>query len=220
MDVKIKALSALFVAAVILGSIPLLVSANGNANEWPLGKDIASTFRGVLGRHQGDVEGFIFETKVSVADTIDAKLDVIDSYIHGEDGLRVKVAWVKEQQESAIADFQADGDRETLVMEMQGLARELADTARTMGDIGGVLHGLSEGLAGDLKARAEGLAGDLQACKEDATEVANAVLDALKDEGVVPAQEVIEKLKEEGVIPVELPELPELPEEVPPEGAP
>lgn len=215
-----------------------MVSANGNANEWPLGKGIASTFRGVLGRHQGDVEGFIFETKVSVADTIDAKLDVIDYYIHGEDGedgvsgLRDKIDALRANRENLIAALQAgvDTDGNAFTMEdfemgMKDLATDLADTARTMGGIGEELHGLSEGLAGDLQARAEGLADDLQACKDDATWVANAVIAALTDAGF-PAQAVIEKLKEEG-IPVEVPELPELPEvpgelpgEVPPEGAP
>jgi len=225
MNAKIKALSAFFMVAVILGSVPLLVSANGNVNEWPLGKDIASTFRGVLGRHQGDVEGFIFENKVSVADTIDAKLGVIDEYIHdGEGSLRGKIDALRVRRETLIAALQAGVDTEgneftmeDFEMGMKDLATDLVVAAKTMGKIGEKLYELSEGyeIAGPLKARAEDLADDLQACKEDATWVANAVLDALR-ERKVPAQAVIDALKEAEVIPVEVPELPEeVPAELP-----
>jgi septal ring factor EnvC (AmiA/AmiB activator) len=147
-----------------------------------LGKDVANTFRDIIKHHQSDIEDFIFETKVSVANTTEAKLDVIDFYIN--DTLRAEIEEVKIKREELVAALQAgEIDNDTFTMEMKDLASDLVEVAKTLGVIGEELRALSEALAGDLKARAEQLTVKLQFYADEMASVGQAIADEMGSRG-------------------------------------
>jgi septal ring factor EnvC (AmiA/AmiB activator) len=157
-----------------------LVKAQNSAGT--LGKDVANTFRDVIKHHQSDIEDFIFETKLLVANTTDAKLDVIDFYIN--DTLRAEIEEVKASREKLVADLQAgDIDGETFAMEMRDLASDLTEVAKTLGVIGDELRALSQDLAEDLQARAEQLNAGLQLWADEMASVGQAIADEMRNRG-------------------------------------
>ncbi|MEM2129682.1 MAG: hypothetical protein QXZ70_03685 [Candidatus Bathyarchaeia archaeon] len=141
----------LAISAMLVGSSVLVaVNAQNNETEEPVGKEIASTFREIAKTHQGDIEDFILETKVDVAETNEAKLDILDEYINGT--LRAKINEVTSEREALIAQYEAgEIDNETFRMEMKALSLSLATTAKTMGELGEKLGKLGQNLAGALE---------------------------------------------------------------------
>lgn len=191
MNVKLKNLFVLlmFSAIFVGGSMFVLVKAQNG--EGTLGKDVANAFRDVIKHHQSDIEDFIFETKFSVANTAEAKLDVIDFYIN--DTLRAEIEEVKIKRGELVAALQSGAiDSETFAMEMKDLASDLVDVAKTLGVIGEELYALSEGLAGDLKARAEQLVAELQFWAEEMASVGQAIADEMGSRGF-PVPEIPEQ---------------------------
>jgi len=89
MNVTLKMLFVLFAVSAILVGGSMFVAVNAQNGEGQLGKDVASTFRDVIKHHQSDVEDFIFETKVIVANTTEARLDVIDFYTNDTLGAKI-----------------------------------------------------------------------------------------------------------------------------------
>lgn len=183
MNVTLKSAFVLLLivsAMLVGGSTFVLVKAQNGAGT--LGKDVANTFRDVIKHHQSDIEDFIFETKVYVASTAEAKLDVIDFYIN--DSLRAEIEEVKIKRGELIAALQAgDINNETFTMEMKDLASDLVDVAKTLGVIGEELRALSEGLAGDLRARAEQLNAELQFWAEEMASIGQAIADEMGSRG-------------------------------------
>ena len=208
----LKGVFALFVVSAIVGSCMFVAVNAQNNNEGQLGKDVASTFRDIVKRHQSDIEDFIFETKVIVATTAEARLALIDLYIN--DTLRAKIEKVNLEREALVADLQAgEIDNETFTMEMKDLASTLADVAKTMGVIGEKLHELGEELAGELKARAEQLVADLQASADEMASAGKAIRDEMRNRDL-PVPDIPEKpdIPDRPEIP-ETPEQPEIPEQ-------
>ena len=178
MKVRSKSIFVLFVVSAILVVSSMLVSVNAQNGEGTLGKDISNAFRDIVKHHQSDVEDFIFETKVSVANTKEAKLDVIDGYIN--DTLKAEIEEVNLEREALVAALQAgEIDNETFTMEMKDLTSDLVDVAKTLGVIGEELHALSEDLAGDLQARADQLVADLQAVADEMASAGKAIGDEM-----------------------------------------
>jgi gas vesicle protein len=230
MNVTTKSFFALFMISAILMGSYLFLSVEAQDSEGSLGKDIANAFRDIVRSHQSVIEEFILDTKLTVASTHEKRLDVINSYIN--ETLRAEINRVKQEREELIAQFKAgEIDNATLVIELKDLASDIAYVAKTMRTIGEELSELGKDLGEELKTRAEELSDDFQAVEEEATSVANEVLDALSTADVPVAQEVVdalteaelpveeaaENLPEEPEVPEEVPEVPEVPEDVPEE---
>jgi gas vesicle protein len=191
MNVTLKSMFVLSLFSAILVGGSIFVSVRAQDGTETLGKDIANTFRDVIKHHQSDIENFIFETKVSVADTMEAKLDVIDFYIN--DTLRAEIEEVQIKREELVAALQAgEIDNKTFTMEMKDLASDLVDVAKTLGVIGDELHALSEDLAGDLKARAEQLTAELQQWAEEMASMGQAIADEMSGRDL-PVPEIPER---------------------------
>lgn len=228
MNATTRGFFALFMISTILIGGYSFLSVKAQDSEGSLGKDIAGAFRDIVKSHQSVIEDFILETKLTVANTQEERLDIIDSYIN--ETLRAKINSVKQDREDLIANFTAgEIDNETLAMELKDLARDIAEVAKTMGTIGKELSALGKDLGGELRTRAEELSDDLQAFEGEASSVADEVLDALVEADVPVAPEVLDALSEAELpveevaqkvleqVPEEVPAEPELPEEVPPE---
>lgn len=209
MNVRSKSIFVLFVVSAILVVSSMLVSVNAQNGEGTLGKDISNAFRDIVKHHQSDVEDFIFETKVSVANTKEAKLDVIDFYIN--DTLKAEIEEVNVEREELVAALQAgEIDNETFAMEMKDLTSDLVDAAKTLGVIGEELHALSEDLAGDLQARADQLVADLQAFADEMASAGKAIGDEMSSRDL-PVPEITDGQPETPETPEQTDGQPEIP---------
>jgi|GEM_PF-3873366 phosphoglycerate-specific signal transduction histidine kinase len=180
MDSKFVSALAIFTVSVILIGLPAWAAVKAQSSNGTLGKDIAETFRSVIKKHQNNIKEFILETRLSVANTTQAKLEVIDFYIN--ESLRTEIEEVKKRRAELVAALQAgEIDNETFTMEMRDLTSDLVDVAKKLGIIGEKLHALSEDLAEDLKTRAEQLTGELEDFSDEITSVAEAVADEMRN---------------------------------------
>jgi len=210
MDGKTKVLSAFFVVAVILGSMPLMVSASGN-NKWPLGVEIAGTFDEILSAHQTAIDTFITEHKLLMAETQEERLTILEGKTSE---LRTTIEEVNEAREALIADLKAGTiSGKEFAAEMRSLATDLASVAKSMGDLGKTLGDLGKELSGELRARAEALSDELKAIGTEMAEEGRAIAEEMSGRDLPVPEDLPGKSKAEE-------EPPEEPPRGPPEGVP
>lgn len=196
MDTKIKALSAFFVVAVILGSMPLLVSADSN-NKWPLGVEIVGTFDEILSAHQTAIDTFITEHKLLMAETQEERLRILEEKTSG---LRTTIEEVNEAREDLIAELKNGTISEKeFAAEMRSLATDLASAAESMGELGKTLGDLGKELSGKLRARAEALSDELEAIGTEMAEGGRAVAEEMRGRDLPVPEDLPGKGKPEEV---------------------
>jgi hypothetical protein len=162
MNATLKRTFVFLAISAMLVCSSVLVAANAqNNSEEPVGKEIASTFREIAKGHQNSIENYIMQAKVDAAQTADEKLEVIDQYLTG---LKGAVEDTKAAREALIAELDAETiDGETFGMQLKDIAIELANTAKTMGDLGVKLGEIGQELAATLTAAYQALAQELAA---------------------------------------------------------
>lgn len=176
MKVGIKALSTIAVLALMLGSMPLIAFAN-NDGQWPLGVEISGRFDEIISVHQAEIDAFITEHKVLMAETQEERLDIIEGKINE---LRDAIAEVDGAREALLADLQAGTiSGEDLAAEMRNLATDLVSTAKSMGELGKLLGDLGKELSGTLKDRAQALSQDLSDLGDEMAEAGRAIAEEM-----------------------------------------
>jgi hypothetical protein len=170
-----KLVFAVVLAACVLAS-PIIVLGRGNGAS-PLGLEIAATFDEVITAHQTAIDDFITEHRLLIAETNDARMAILEEK---HTALHAKLAEVNETRTALIDDLQAGTiDEEEFSAEMRALATDLASTAQSMGDLGGLLSELGQSLGVTLQARADALSAQLQAMGDSMAGVGQSIADEL-----------------------------------------
>jgi peptidoglycan hydrolase CwlO-like protein len=188
-----KKMMIVAIAAMLVCSSLLVIASAQPTNE-PVGKEIASTFKELAKSHQSDIEDFILEKKVDMAQTNEERLDIIDNYV---ENLRTTIEEVNAARQDLIAKFEAgEISVEEFRVEMKALSQDIAATAKTMGGLGEKLGTLGQDLGEANRARAQQIVSGLQ---EFAQEMAQA------------GQTIGNQLSEKGLNLPEIPQIPNLP---------
>jgi hypothetical protein len=199
------ALSAIVVAVLTVASVQMAVFAVGNGVT-PLGLEIAGKADEVLTGHQTDIENFITEHQVIIAETQEARLGIIEDK---KNELTTAIEDSKTARQELITAFEesdkTEEDREDFIAGMKALATDISSAAQSMGALGEDLGGLGQDLAEQLKARAQALSDEMGQAESEVAAVGTAIAEDMSGRDL-PIPDNIP-------IPDEVP--PELPEEVP-----
>lgn len=214
-------ISAIVVAALMVASMQMSVFAVGNGVT-PLGLEIAGRADEVATGLQTDIEDFITEQQVTMAQTQEDRLAIIEEK---KAELMAAIELANSTRQDLIAQLEAgDITEEDFAAEMKALATGIANQAKSMGELGSLLGGIGQGLAEQLKARAQGLSDEIVDAENEIAEEGLAIAEEMSGrnlpvpEGLlgvpdqVPPVEVPEEVPEE-VTSTELPD--QIPEEVP-----
>lgn len=147
-------LSALVIAALMVASMQMAVFAVGNGVT-PLGLEIAGKTDEIVTGLQTDIENFITEQKLIIAETQEERLAIIEER---KEELTNAIEEAKISRQALIDQLEAgDIPLEDFAAEMKDLATELSSAAKSMGALGELLGLLGQDLAGELKANAQNM---------------------------------------------------------------
>jgi len=218
--------TAIMVAALMVASMQLAVFAAGNGVT-PLGLEIAGKADEVLTSHQTDIENFITEQQVIIAETQEERLTIIEGK---KDVLTTEIESANAERQTLIAQLEAgEITEEDFAAEMKNLATDIASSAKSMGELGELLGGLGQELAEGLKAHAQTLSEDIGEAEYQIAVEGIAIAEEMSGRNLpipdnipnkpdeIPPIELPEQIPDE-VSPTELPD--QTPDEVPPTELP
>lgn len=181
MEMKRNLVTTVVIAAFMLAS-PIIVFGSGNSNgngHSPLGVEFAATFDEILSAHQTAISDFITAHQVLIAETNEERLAILEAK---QIALHDKLDDINDMRTALIADLQAGTiDEEEFSAEMRVLATDLATTAQSRGELGGLLSELGQNLGATLQARADALSVQLQAMGDDLAGIGHSIADELRN---------------------------------------
>lgn len=218
--------SAIVVAALMVASMQMAVFAVGNGVT-PLGLEIAGKADEVVSGLQTDIEDFITEQQVNMAETQEDRLAVIEEK---KAELMAEIEAANETRQDLIAQLEAgDITEEEFAAEMKVLATGIANKAKSMGELGSLLGGIGQGLAEQLKTRAQGLSDEIVEAENEIAEQGLTIAQEMSGRNLpvpdnipgkpdqIPPVTLPEQVSGD-VTPTELPE--QVPDQVPPTDLP
>ncbi|MFW6117280.1 MAG: hypothetical protein ACOC6G_01685, partial [Thermoproteota archaeon] len=206
-------LSAILITALVATSIHMTVFAveNGVA---PLGLEIAGKADEALTDHQTDIENFITEQKVNIAETQEERLDIIEEK---KNALKTAIEEAKTSRQELITKFEAgDITQEEFVAEMKNIATDVSNAAKSMGELGEVLGGIGQDLSEEMKTRAQNFSEEIEEAESEVVAEGIAIAEEMSGKNL-PIPDNIPNPPDD-VPPAELPD--ETPDDVPPAELP
>ena len=205
-------LSAIVIATLMVASMQMAAFAVGNGVT-PLGLEIAGKTDEVVSGLQNDIQNFITEKQLMMAETAEERLSIIEEK---KVVLTEAIELANTERQDAIAAFEAsektEEDKEAFVAEMKSLATDISEAAKSMGGLGELLGSLGQDLAEKLKANAQALSEQIEGAESEIGATGTAI-----------AEDMIER---DLPIPDNIPNIPDeipptdLPDQVPDEGPP
>jgi len=205
----------------MVASMQMAVFAVGNGVT-PLGLEIAGKADEIVTGLQTDIEDFITEQQVIMAETQEDRLAIIEEK---KVELITAIEEEKTTRQELIAQLKAgEITEEDFAAEMKSLTTNIANSAKSMGELGELFGGLGQDLAEQLKARAQTISDDIAQAENE-----------IADEGIAIAEEmsglnlpIPDNLpgKPDEIPPIDLPEIldevppTELPDQTPNEVPP
>lgn len=200
-------LSTIMITALIVGSMQLTVFAVGNGVT-PLGLEIAGKTDEFMSGLQTDIENFITEKQLIIAETQEERLSIIENK---KEELRTVIEETNAERQTLIAQLEAgDITEEEFAAEMKKLATNIANQAKIMQQLGGILGGMGKELGEALRTHAQSLIDDVSEAGNEIEAIGLSI--ATQMSGLdLPIPENIPNIPDE-IPPIELPsQVPQIP---------
>jgi len=151
-------------AMLLLAAAPSAVRPQQeDETEPPLGKDISARFKMLMTEKRAEIEEFIREHKLRMAQTHEQRLQLIQKWVEEHRQLIDEIKEELQGLRERLRDGLTEQEREELRAEMRELAAKLVAALRGLGSLGQQLSELNRGMAEENRARGQSLAEAIQA---------------------------------------------------------